>query len=54
MTTIYLIRHAEPFKIHRGIEDVNESILFSNIKSPLSINGEHLAEKISKRVEQTF
>ena len=51
MTTIYLIRHAEPFKIHRGIEDVNESILFSNIKSPLSINGEHLAEKISKNSE---
>ena len=51
MTIIYLIRHAEPFKIHRGIEDINESILFSNIKSPLSINGEHFAEKISKNSE---
>ena len=51
MTTVYLVRHAEPFKIHRGIEDVNESILFSNIKSPLSINGEHFAEKISTNIE---
>lgn len=47
MTTVYLVRHSETFKIHRGIEDVNETILFSNIKSPLSINGEKLAEKTS-------
>lgn len=47
MTTIYIIRHSEPFKVHRGIEDVCESILFSNIKTPLSVNGEKLAEKIS-------
>ena len=47
MTTIYLVRHSEPFKKHRGIEEVHESILFSNIKSPLSIEGEKLAEKIS-------
>lgn len=47
MTTIYIVRHSEPFKSHRGIEDVNESLLQSNIKSPLSINGEKLAEKIS-------
>lgn len=51
MTTLYLVRHSEPFKIHRGIEDVNESILFSNIKTPLSVNGEKLAEKISKSDE---
>ncbi len=51
MTTIYLMRHSEPFKIHRGIEDTNESLLFSNIKSPLSVNGEHLAEKISGEKE---
>ena len=51
MTTLYLVRHAEPFKEHRGVEDVNESILFSNIKSPLSVNGEHLAEKISNNSE---
>ncbi len=51
MTTIYLVRHSEPFEIHRGIEDVNESILFSNIKTPLSVNGEKLAEKVSKNNE---
>lgn len=50
-TIVYLVRHSEPFKIHRGIEDVNESILFSNIKTPLSVNGEHLAEKISNNNE---
>lgn len=47
MTTIYLVRHSEPFKVHSGIQDVNESILFSNIKNPLSVNGEKLAEKVS-------
>lgn len=47
MTTIYLVRHSEPFKKHRGIEEVHESLLFSNIKSPLSIEGEKLAERIS-------
>ena len=51
MTTIYLMRHSEPFKNHRGIEDIKETILFSNIKSPLSVNGEHLAETISSNNE---
>lgn len=51
MTTLYLVRHSEPFKKHRGIEDVNENILFSNIKSPLSVDGEHLAEHISENKE---
>ena len=51
MTTIYLMRHSEPFKNHRGIEDIKETILFSNIKSPLSVNGEHLAEAISSNSE---
>lgn len=46
-TIVYLVRHSEPFKIHRGIEELNENILFSNIKSPLSVNGEKLAEKVS-------
>ena len=49
--TIYLMRHSEPFKIHRGIEDVNKSLLLSNKKSPLSINGEKLAEEISYKSE---
>lgn len=51
MTTIYLIRHSEPFKVHRGIEDVHEEFLFSNIKTPLSVDGEKLAEKVSQNKE---
>lgn len=51
MTTIYLMRHSEPFKELRGIEDVNEELLFSNIKTPLSVNGEKLSEKISYNSE---
>jgi len=51
LTTLYLVRHSEPFKSLRGIEDTNESVLFSNIKSPLSVEGEHLAEQISNNSE---
>lgn len=51
MTTIYLVRHSETFKEHRGIEEGNESLLFSNIKTPLSVNGEKLAEQISNNKE---
>ena len=51
MTTIYLMRHSEPFKVHRGIEDIHEDLLFSNIKNPLSVDGEKLAEKISSNSE---
>lgn len=51
MTTVYLIRHSEPFKVHRGIEETNEDILFSNIKTPLSVNGELLAQEKSKDKE---
>lgn len=47
ITTIYFIRHAEPFKIHRGIKKANESLLFENEKTPLSINGEKMAEQWS-------
>lgn len=46
-TTIYLIRHSEPFKVHRGNVKTNETILIENEKSPLSINGEKMAEKFS-------
>ena len=51
MTTVYLMRHSEPFKVHRGIEIVNEDILFSNIKTPLSIKGEKIAEEKSNNIE---
>lgn len=42
-TTIYLIRHSEPFKVHKGSVRTNESNLSENEKSPLSINGEKMA-----------
>jgi len=50
-TVVYLIRHSEPFKIHRGIKNTNESILLENQKSPLSINGERMAELLSHNIE---
>jgi len=50
-TTIYLIRHSAPFKVHRGNVNVSESILIENEKSPLSINGEKIAEKWATNVE---
>ena len=34
MTTVYLMRHSEPFKIHRGNSNTHESILIENEKSP--------------------
>lgn len=51
MTTVYLIRHSEPLKNDIGIKDINDDILLSNIKMPLSVNGEKLAEKISNQEE---
>lgn len=51
MTTVYLVRHSEPFKVHRGIEETNEDVLFSNIKSPLSVDGEKMAAEKSKDKE---
>ena len=51
MTILYLMRHSEPFKPHRGIEEVAEDILFANIKTPLSIKGEKISEKLSKSSE---
>lgn len=46
-TTIYLIRHSEPFKTHRGNVNAKESILLENEKAPLSIDGEKTAEQFS-------
>ena len=51
MTTVYLVRHSEPFKVHRGIEETKEDILSSNIKTPLSVDGELLAQTKSKEKE---
>lgn len=50
-TVVYLIRHSTPFKEHRGTTNTNESILIENEKSPLSISGEKLAEKMSLQEE---
>ena len=36
-TTIYLIRHANTFKEHKGLVYVNEPLLIQNEKEPLSI-----------------
>ncbi len=50
-TTIYLIRHSEPFKVHRGSIRTNESILLENEKSPLSIHGEKMSEEFASNEE---
>jgi len=50
-TIIYLIRHSEPFKIHKGPTNTNESIFTENQKSPLSIAGEKKAEKWANNIE---
>jgi len=50
-TEIYLIRHSEPFKVHKGNINTHESILMENEKSPLSINGEKMAEEYASNDE---
>ncbi len=50
-TIVYLIRHSEPFKVHMGVKITNESILQENEKTPLSINGEKMAEEWAKNSE---
>lgn len=51
MKIVFLMRHSEPFKEHMGINDVKEDLLFSNIKTPLSIAGERLAKEYSKKID---
>lgn len=51
MTTLYLIRHSEPFKIHRGTENLVDTVFEENKKNPLSVNGENLAYKTSLKEE---
>ena len=36
-TIIYLIRHSEPFKVHKGITNTKESILMENEKAVSSV-----------------
>lgn len=47
MTTLYIMRHSEPFKVHKGIEDINEDYLITNLSYPLSIDGEKKALNVS-------
>lgn len=50
MTTVYLMRHSETYN-HLGTVETKESILEKNIRTSLSIEGEKLAEKLSKNEE---
>ena len=51
MTTIYLIRHSEGFRPLQGEMNTKDSIQLINEKSPLSVYGEKLAEKIASNKE---
>lgn len=51
MTTIYYMRHSEPFKRNLGIQDIKEKALETNKKNPLSTVGESLAKEISEKEE---
>lgn len=50
-TTIYLVRHSEPFKNHIGFKNTSDDLFVQNKKQPLSIEGEKLADKISNNHE---
>lgn len=43
MTTVYLIRHFEDFKYMQGEFNTKDSVQLINEKSPLSYNGEKIA-----------
>ena len=51
MTTIYLVRHSEGFIPLQGIFNTDDSVQLINEKSPLSYDGEKLAEKIASNSE---
>lgn len=51
MTTIYLLRHSQPFRNLLGEYNANEKEQIRNEKNPLSVEGEFLAQKISKLSE---
>lgn len=51
-TTVYLMRHSKTYNEHYGIKDIHEDLLFSNIKTPLSVAGEKMSEK--KSLENEF
>ena len=51
MTTIYLVRHSEGFRPLQGIFNTKDPVQLINEKSPLSYDGERLAEKIAGNIE---
>lgn len=51
MTTIYLLRHSQPFRKLLGEYNVNEVEQLRNEKNPLSVDGEKLAKEMSDRGE---
>ena len=48
MTTVYICRHSDPFKEHRGKELNSLDKLTINMMSPLSVLGEKKAERLSE------
>lgn len=51
MTTIYLLRHSQPFRKLLGEYNANEKEQLRNEKNPLSVDGERLACEMAKRKE---
>ncbi len=51
MTTIYLLRHSQPFRKLLGEYNANEVEQIRNEKNPLSVEGEKLAKELSEREE---
>lgn len=51
MTTIYLLRHSQPFRKLLGEYNVNEIEQIRNEKNPLSVDGERLAKEMSESKE---
>ena len=51
MTTIYICRHSTPFKEHRGKENISMDFLMWNKMSPLSVEGEKRAERLSENLK---
>lgn len=51
MTTIYLIRHSQPFRQLLGEYNANEIEQIRNEKNPLSVDGEKYAEQMSNYSE---
>ena len=51
MTTIYLLRHSQPFRKLLGEYNVKEIEQIRNEKNPLSVDGERLAKEMSDNKE---